>query len=187
MLTPSLLLLWKHLNVRAREHIGSPPVCIPGNLVFFFFNSKCTAMHYLHAGATSIMKSSKRFIVLICWLAAQSDRRTIQTVFPNSIRESLRKHTGGTESQCVEGSLHPPPMPLQRSAGRSAWIVIVAANRIQERPDDATWGPGRVELNGCQALKAHAACEQTHKGWTRPLRGPSYRLSPSHGGRLKIK
>lgn len=112
------------------------------------------------------------------------------SVFPNSVRECLRKYTGGTESQCAEGSLHPPlplSMPLQRSAGRSAWIVIVAANRIQERPDDATWGPGRVELNGCQALKAHAACEQTHKGWTRPLRGPSYRLSPLHGGRLKIK
>lgn len=44
-------------------------------------------------------------------------------------------------------------MALQRSAG-SAWIVIMAPNRIQERPNDGTWETGRAELNGCQTLKA---------------------------------
>lgn len=44
-------------------------------------------------------------------------------------------------------------MLLQRSAG-SAWIVIMAPKRIQEQPNDGTWETGRVELNGCQTLKA---------------------------------
>lgn len=42
---------------------------------------------------------------------------------------------------------------IKRSAG-SAWIVIMAPNRIQGRPNDGTWESGRVELNGFQRLKA---------------------------------
>lgn len=63
------------------------------------------------------------------------------------------------KSQYCQGSLRLSApffalsMPLQRSAG-SAWIVIMAPNRIQEHPNDGTWEPGRVELNGCQTLKA---------------------------------
>lgn len=75
---------------------------------------------------------------------------------------------GASTAKALSGSLYPSllsSMPLQRSAV-SAWIVIMAPNRIRERPNDGTWEPGRVELNGCQTLKApQHVNKHTKAGW----------------------
>lgn len=75
---------------------------------------------------------------------------------------------GASIVKALSGSLHPSllsSMPLQRSAV-SAWIVIMAPNRIREHPNDGTREVGRVELNGCQTLKApQHANKHTKAGW----------------------
>lgn len=81
-----------------------------------------------------------------------------QRVFGQFI-ESLRVFPHWWEGSIARGSLRLSApffalsMLLIRSTG-TAWIVIIAPNRIQEHPNDGTWEPGRVELNGCQTLKA---------------------------------
>lgn len=183
MLTLSLLLL---LNVCATSRTPQSTDCLDSWEIF----RKC----WVNLLLTCSMKKSNKHTHAIftikqpnCSSFLSARRAELQfglaaqaapfRSFTNSITVSTQ-----TKSRRGEGSLRPSllslSMPLQRSAGRSAWIVIMAPNRIRERPNDGTWEPGRVELNGCQTLKAHPACEQTHKGWTRPLRGPSYRLSP---------
>lgn len=50
----------------------------------------------------------------------------------------------------------------------------MAPNRIRERPNDGTWEPGRVELNGCQTLKApQHVNKHTKAGWVRVEGSPT--------------
>lgn len=62
----------------------------------------------------------------------------------------------------------------------------MAPNRIQEHPNDGTWEPGRVELNGCQTLKAPQHVNKPTKAGRVHFSGPPTDFL-SHRERLKIK